>query len=122
MRASESAAFVTEQRALGQLTRDRSEVDGNERRLGIGRFLVNEPRQQLLTSTALAQDEHRRGKLRDLVDQVDNVARHLARDRKSTRLNSSHVEISYAVFCLKKKKDLENPEGARRHRQEIRKP
>src|SRR5690606_41654846 len=27
----------------------------------------------------------------------------LARDRKSTRLNSSHVKISYAVFCLKKK-------------------
>src|SRR3989442_2894672 len=26
-------------------------------------------------------------------------------DRKSTRLNSSHVRISYAVFCLKKKKD-----------------
>src|SRR5690349_24254274 len=26
-------------------------------------------------------------------------------DRKSTRLNSSHVEISYAVFCLKKKKN-----------------
>src|SRR5690349_23759547 len=29
----------------------------------------------------------------------------LAQDRKSTRLNSSHVEISYAVFCLKKKKN-----------------
>src|SRR5690349_24160525 len=29
-------------------------------------------------------------------------------DRKSTRLNSSHVEISYAVFCLKKKK-INNP-------------
>src|SRR5690349_1796199 len=28
-------------------------------------------------------------------------------DRKSTRLNSSHVEISYAVFCLKKKKKKE---------------
>src|SRR5699024_12307935 len=27
-------------------------------------------------------------------------------DRKSTRLNSSHVSISYAVFCLKKKKDV----------------
>src|SRR5436309_7766294 len=27
-----------------------------------------------------------------------------SRDRKSTRLNSSHVKISYAVFCLKKKK------------------
>src|SRR5436309_8237368 len=29
---------------------------------------------------------------------------HAAADRKSTRLNSSHVKISYAVFCLKKKK------------------
>src|SRR5438874_9675193 len=29
-------------------------------------------------------------------------------DRKSTRLNSSHVEISYAVFCLKKKKKKRN--------------
>src|SRR2546430_7215391 len=29
-----------------------------------------------------------------------------ARDRKSTRLNSSHSQISYAVFCLKKKKLL----------------
>src|SRR5690349_16520013 len=28
----------------------------------------------------------------------------MSEDRKSTRLNSSHVEISYAVFCLKKKK------------------
>src|SRR5438874_3896097 len=30
----------------------------------------------------------------------------LVLDRKSTRLNSSHVEISYAVFCLKKKKKI----------------
>src|SRR2546430_12253746 len=30
----------------------------------------------------------------------------VARDRKSTRLNSSHSQISYAVFCLKKKKQL----------------
>src|SRR5436305_8072433 len=30
------------------------------------------------------------------------------RDRKSTRLNSSHVRISYAVFCLKKKKIKQN--------------
>src|SRR3712207_9102874 len=29
-------------------------------------------------------------------------------DRKSTRLNSSHANISYAVFCLKKKKNLHN--------------
>src|SRR5256885_7395556 len=32
----------------------------------------------------------------------------LPRDRKSTRLNSSHLVISYAVFCLKKKKILKN--------------
>src|SRR5436309_11035269 len=31
--------------------------------------------------------------------------RDVQEDRKSTRLNSSHVKISYAVFCLKKKKD-----------------
>src|SRR5690348_18379864 len=31
-------------------------------------------------------------------------ARHQGKDRKSTRLNSSHPSISYAVFCLKKKK------------------
>src|SRR2546427_9317600 len=33
-------------------------------------------------------------------------ARHAWADRKSTRLNSSHSQISYAVFCLKKKKKL----------------
>src|SRR5256885_6769015 len=32
-----------------------------------------------------------------------------ARDRKSTRLNSSHLVISYAVFCLKKKKERLQP-------------
>src|SRR3989442_11381644 len=32
-------------------------------------------------------------------------------DRKSTRLNSSHVRISYAVFCLKKKKNHEPARG-----------
>src|SRR2546421_5684366 len=31
------------------------------------------------------------------------------RDRKSTRLNSSHDQISYAVFCLKKKKNVRPP-------------
>src|SRR2546427_9488188 len=34
--------------------------------------------------------------------------RDTARDRKSTRLNSSHSQISYAVFCLKKKKKKRN--------------
>src|SRR5690349_23387451 len=37
-----------------------------------------------------------------------------ASDRKSTRLNSSHVEISYAVFCLKKKKNIRRKDPAYR--------
>src|SRR6266511_1122390 len=36
------------------------------------------------------------------------LAPNTTRDRKSTRLNSSHVKISYAVFCLKKKKKNTN--------------
>src|SRR3712207_7603669 len=35
-----------------------------------------------------------------------SMAFRLSEDRKSTRLNSSHANISYAVFCLKKKKPL----------------
>src|SRR2546421_4577865 len=35
----------------------------------------------------------------------ENTNRRSLRDRKSTRLNSSHDQISYAVFCLKKKKN-----------------
>src|SRR5436305_6627962 len=38
---------------------------------------------------------------------VRGVSRPAGPDRKSTRLNSSHVRISYAVFCLKKKKKKE---------------
>src|SRR5436305_7745342 len=36
----------------------------------------------------------------------------LEKDRKSTRLNSSHVRISYAVFCLKKKKNANTTSAA----------
>src|SRR3712207_7083563 len=39
--------------------------------------------------------------------QLELGAREHGRDRKSTRLNSSHANISYAVFCLKKKKKQE---------------
>src|SRR5690625_6752319 len=35
-------------------------------------------------------------------DHTDGISAIVERDRKSTRLNSSHVAISYAVFCLKK--------------------
>src|SRR5699024_12788442 len=41
-------------------------------------------------------------------DGVVFTTRRVIADRKSTRLNSSHVSISYAVFCLKQKKCKEN--------------
>src|SRR3989442_1930550 len=51
---------------------------------------------------------HRRAAVGDH-DRVPTAA-----DRKSTRLNSSHVRISYAVFCLKKKKKHKQPRNKRR--------
>src|SRR2546427_6047910 len=41
----------------------------------------------------------------DAVHRLEQIGQHArTQDRKSTRLNSSHSQISYAVFCLKKKK------------------
>src|SRR5438045_8030365 len=52
------------------------------------------------------ESEHR-GRLRfDSNDGAGTRRRPRCSDRKSTRLNSSHLGISYAVFCLKKKKDI----------------
>src|SRR3712207_8881454 len=44
------------------------------------------------------------------------AGRHLIPDRKSTRLNSSHANISYAVFCLKKKKKQSSDQLENTHR------
>src|SRR5256885_9239736 len=49
----------------------------------------------------------RRGSGGDSPRDGSPVSRMAARDRKSTRLNSSHLVISYAVFCLKKKNNEE---------------
>src|SRR5690349_22711967 len=51
---------------------------------------------------ALQTSPQRIGHVQHVVLRAGGVQLH--EDRKSTRLNSSHVEISYAVFCLKKKK------------------
>src|SRR2546427_5406736 len=47
---------------------------------------------------------------------LPDVPTHSDRDRKSTRLNSSHSQISYAVFCLKKKKNITFSDTARSSR------
>src|SRR3712207_9563836 len=58
------------------------------------------PGQQCGDSVELApQPEFERLVQADVLD----ARHHLRQDRKSTRLNSSHANISYAVFCLKKK-------------------
>src|SRR3712207_8142143 len=49
---------------------------------------------------------HLSGALRDMTRALYNRI-----DRKSTRLNSSHANISYAVFCLKKKKTRSSPKS-----------
>src|SRR6266513_447933 len=50
--------------------------------------------------------EHLRGHTPDALRGWQHCAADIALDRKSTRLNSSHVSISYAVFCLKKKNKI----------------
>src|SRR5437588_7119847 len=57
----------------------------------------NHPEQGLLAPAAFVPIAEELG----LIGQIDE---HVFEDRKSTRLNSSHTVISYAVFCLKKKK------------------
>src|SRR5438132_2553282 len=51
-----------------------------------------------------APHHRRRGSFRTAACRIVELC-HRERDRKSTRLNSSHTVISYAVFCLKKKKN-----------------
>src|SRR5690554_7680542 len=53
-----------------------------------------------------------KGSVRPETDSVEEGKRR--GDRKSTRLNSSHVRISYAVFCLKKKKKTEQNNNLKR--------
>src|SRR2546430_5601988 len=50
-----------------------------------------------------------------MIKQIAEISEKLGkRDRKSTRLNSSHSQISYAVFCLKKKKNTTINDDKRR--------
>src|SRR3712207_7634424 len=58
-----------------------------------------------ITGVWTGQQQGRRGEPEDIAFQFKVQGSALTgKDRKSTRLNSSHANISYAVFCLKKKK------------------
>src|SRR2546426_7761614 len=64
---------------------------------------LNEMRQTMVRRQADFENARKRMER----ERADDSRRHTAHaiDRKSTRLNSSHLVISYAVFCLKKKKN-----------------
>src|SRR6267378_5065548 len=64
---------------------------------------------------AVLRIRHRRHAAAPAQPHQSGAAEQLYRDRKSTRLNSSHVEISYAVFCLKKKKQTKDKGNACTH-------
>src|SRR2546430_12502285 len=77
------------------------------------------PRSTLFPYTTLFRSVHFRLELLVRLDRP-RLGQHLAAldivfvdatDRKSTRLNSSHSQISYAVFCLKKKKAISAAKG-----------
>src|SRR5690606_42031509 len=94
--------------AIGRVRVRRGEAGGEALlarawRLAVG---MDELQRTAPVAIALAEAAWLRGdhaQARAIVDPVYREARRLA-ERKSTRLNSSHVKISYAVFCLKKKK------------------
>src|SRR2546430_3437968 len=66
------------------------------------------PRSTLFPYTTLFRSRRRRRRrcLDDALRRVEDDTGIERQDRKSTRLNSSHSQISYAVFCLKKKKKV----------------
>src|SRR3712207_7711989 len=78
------------------------------RSLGVGDLL--RPEVDVAVLPMVLPRDHRREDQSDLagaqVRKADRPRAPPLRDRKSTRLNSSHANISYAVFCLKKKKNL----------------
>src|SRR5690349_22876398 len=80
------------------------------------------PRSTLFPYTTLFRSRAPHGALRHEEPEIPRAEVPRAdRDRKSTRLNSSHVEISYAVFCLKKKKKKKN-QKQHKYQQHIKHP
>src|SRR5699024_4866878 len=70
--------------------------------LPVARLTIDTAQEAALRQALHTALEHGKGTVNVLIHDAENGIRQ--EDRKSTRLNSSHVSISYAVFCLKKKK------------------
>src|SRR2546429_7323315 len=68
------------------------------------RSVVVSQRRQPEAARGRVHEDQRPGRLGGLPERQEPVVPEVTADRKSTRLNSSHGYISYAVFCLKKNK------------------
>src|SRR5256885_13200106 len=62
--------------------------------------------EMLLAGLAGDLNDEQKDYLKTILDKGESLLRLISSDRKSTRLNSSHLVISYAVFCLKKKNTI----------------
>src|SRR5699024_11425854 len=82
------------ERGNGERSHDTQSIESDSRKIG-------QSHEQHAINFEHARQDVRR-KRREFASDFDKWTR--GKDRKSTRLNSSHVSISYAVFCLKKKK------------------
>src|SRR5438045_6914623 len=78
------------------------------------------PRSTLFPYTTLFRSHRQGGRGRALGPSHSARGRGMRRDRKSTRLNSSHLGISYAVFCLKKKKNKKTKQKKKLRQNETR--
>src|SRR5699024_11377480 len=97
---------------IGDLNSRRGQIQGMEARSGAQQIDALVPLSEMFGyATDLRSRTQGRGQYsmepHSYVEVPKNIAEKIiaqrGRDRKSTRLNSSHVSISYAVFCLKKK-------------------
>src|SRR5690625_5831502 len=93
----EQVKLLTERRPLIR--------DGGNWKIMLSFYMMEPLKSKMVThpSSKVGMITDGANQLHDGSSQVSDGNQTVKRDRKSTRLNSSHVAISYAVFCLKKK-------------------